>query len=107
MPGIESEQSVETTAQIFGQPFLRNYNPAKEYWQLTTSGSSRVQKGELPPHIPLQALAILHKLSEGGPMEADEISDWLNITNEAAQAHLSRLEGYDYVERAAAMTEHI
>jgi hypothetical protein len=96
-PGIESQEGTEAANQIFGSPFQRGSDPAIEYWSLTPAAEKRIADNTLPPHLSAAATAVLHRLSQIGPSEEDEIADWLNMTIKATHDLMRVIQGYGLV----------
>ncbi len=104
MAGIESEESTEVSAQIFGAPFPHRAESAIEIYSLTPLAEKRIADNMLPPHLSTAARAVLHHLSQNGPAEEDELADWLNMNSVATGKIMESLMGYGFVTKSTGPT---
>ncbi len=101
MAGIESQESTEVSAQIFGSPFPHRAEANIEIYSLTPLAEKRIADNMLPPHLSTAARAVLHHLSQNGPSEEDELADWLNMSGATTGKIMDTLMGYGFVTKSA------
>ena len=97
-------EDVRETSTDFGLPVLdvelsRPYSPGVVLWQLTSTGTKRVDDQTLPGRLPFDAYRTLHLLRKLEYAEEDEISNHLEMTLEAVRSTIKRLVGYGYVQQ--------
>jgi DNA-binding MarR family transcriptional regulator len=106
-PGIESEESQEATANIFGSPFQRLVGKSVEFWDITTIARNRIDSNDVPPHLTVNERAVLHELYVRGAHEVDELADMLNLSIPTTEIILQRLQGYGYVVQTVAPQQKV
>jgi len=88
----------DTSVDISGVEFVREYGPDVRAYKLTDFGLARLEANQLPPKMAFRSYGMVRLLKRLEIAEEDELADYMGLPLEEVRRLLKRLSGYGYIE---------